>query len=400
MTRDQIIANNPLAQFLSDCGYELRPAGANFVTSACPARRHKDYHRPVTIDTEKKVWHCNDCKIGGSVIDWVMAERNISAAEAMHILGGGRNGEVMVATYDYTDANGKLLYQVCRFEPKDFRQRRPDGHGGWIWNTQGVQRVLYNLPTVLGAQCVVVVEGEKDCDRLTALGFTATTNVCGAGKWRDDYSETLGGKDVIVVRDNDEPGQKHVAQVIASLTGKARSIKLLILPDHFHDVSDYIASLSPKAAGPAIAKLIADTPLWNCVDVDHDEPPPYQPPPRVSREDFHAYMPQHNYIFIPTRDLWPVSSVDARLPALLLPDGRTLKASKWLDRNRPVEQMTWAPGLPMLVENRLISEGGWIHRNGCKTFNLYRPPDIQLGRENRTGERGENSRCGTPVPYS
>jgi hypothetical protein len=54
-------------------------------------------------------WNCHDCKMGGTVIDWVMAEQNITAAEAMHILGGSSNGEVMVATYDYTDANGKLL---------------------------------------------------------------------------------------------------------------------------------------------------------------------------------------------------------------------------------------------------------------------------------------------------
>jgi hypothetical protein len=47
--------------------------------------------------------------------------------------------------------------------------------------------------------------------------------------------------------------------------------------------------------------------------------------------------------------------------------------------------MTWAPGKPMLIENRLISEGGWIHRSGCKTFNLYRPPNIQPGDADKAG---------------
>ena len=38
--------------------------------------------------------------------------------------------------------------------------------------------------------------------------------------------------------------------------------------------------------------------------------------------------------------------------------------------------MTWAPGKPMLIKNRLISDGGWIERPGCTVFNLYRPPSI------------------------
>jgi hypothetical protein len=260
MTREQIIAANPLERFLTGRGYELRPAGANVVTNACPVTQHKKYHRPVTIDTEKKVWHCNDCKIGGSVIDWVMAEQNISAAQAMHILGGGRNGEMMVATYDYTDANGKLLYQVCRFEPKDFRQRRPDGNGGWIWNMRGVQRVLYRLPKVIKAQTVAISEGEKDCDNVAALGFTATTNVGGARKWRTEYSEFLRGKDVIIFGDADAPGEAHIQQLIKCLSGMAKSIRRVQLPDGFHDISDFIAAQPTETAKQEVAKLIDAAP--------------------------------------------------------------------------------------------------------------------------------------------
>ena len=89
MTRDEIVAANPLARFLVERGYELRPVGKNFVTNACPVEHHKKHHRPITIDTEKDLWHCNDCKRGGSVIDWLMIEKHVSAAEAMRMLGGG-----------------------------------------------------------------------------------------------------------------------------------------------------------------------------------------------------------------------------------------------------------------------------------------------------------------------
>jgi Family of unknown function (DUF5906) len=111
----------------------------------------------------------------------------------------------------------------------------------------------------------------------------------------------------------------------------------------------------------------------------------------VSVDDFHAYMPMHSYIFVPTRELWPAASVNARIPPIPVQgsDGeraldesgnpKSLRASIWLDQNRAVEQMTWAPGRPMLINDRLISNGGWIERGGSKCFNLYRPPNLEPG---------------------
>jgi len=101
----------------------------------------------------------------------------------------------------------------------------------------------------------------------------------------------------------------------------------------------------------------------------------------VRADDFYAYMPMHSYIYAQTRELWPASSVNARV----LPPAKGIKASLWLDQHRPVEQMTWAPGSPMLIANRLISEGGWIERNGVTCFNLYRPPTIKPGTPDRAG---------------
>jgi Family of unknown function (DUF5906) len=53
--------------------------------------------------------------------------------------------------------------------------------------------------------------------------------------------------------------------------------------------------------------------------------------------------------------------------------------SVWLDRNKPVEQMTWYPGLPMRIRDRLVSNGGLIIKEGVTCFNLYRPPIILPG---------------------
>ena len=111
----------------------------------------------------------------------------------------------------------------------------------------------------------------------------------------------------------------------------------------------------------------------------------------VTIDDFVAYMPMHSYIFTPCREVWVGASVNARLPRMPLLDkhGRpmrndngkpiTISATRWLDQNRPVEQMTWCPGLPMLIADRLVVAGGWIERSEVTNFNLYRPPRLELG---------------------
>jgi hypothetical protein len=96
----------------------------------------------------------------------------------------------------------------------------------------------------------------------------------------------------------------------------------------------------------------------------------------VTIESFYAYMPMHNYIFVPTRDTWPASSIDARLPWVML-NGKKIAPSRWLDKHRPIEQMTWVPGEPMLLKDRLVANGGWSRQKGVTCFNAYRAPVVQ-----------------------
>lgn len=109
----------------------------------------------------------------------------------------------------------------------------------------------------------------------------------------------------------------------------------------------------------------------------------------VNLADFRAYMPQHSYIFAPTGELWPATSVNSRIPPLVANESggkaQEIKASAWLDQNRPVEQMTWIPGKPQVVADKLVSDGGWLDRPGCNVFNLYRPPIDRGGDEAQAG---------------
>ncbi|MEP7301437.1 MAG: DUF5906 domain-containing protein [Caldimonas sp.] len=98
----------------------------------------------------------------------------------------------------------------------------------------------------------------------------------------------------------------------------------------------------------------------------------------VSINDFLAYMPTHTYIFRPTGELWPASSVNGRLPPLKI-DGRPMKPSDWIDQNRPVEQMTWDPGEGKLIHGKAMQVSGWAPHAGMRVFNLYNPPRPSVG---------------------
>ena len=152
----------------------------------------------------------------------------------------------VVATYDYTDERGELLYQVVRYAPKDFRQRRPSG-AGWIWNLGSVRRVLFGLPALQHKQTVYIAEGEKDVLALRSREFAATTSAGGAGKWHDDYAQQLRGAlidHVVVIPDNDVAGFKHAESVAHSCLAAGLNVKVVKLPglpakgdvsDWFHD---------------------------------------------------------------------------------------------------------------------------------------------------------------------
>jgi putative DNA primase/helicase len=158
-----------------------------------------------------------------------------------------------VAAYDYRDAEGGLLFQVVRREnttDKTFAQRRPDGEGGFVYNLDGIERVLYRLPELNRSDPrfpVLVVESEKDVDRLVSLNIVATCSPHGAGKWaryQDQYNKHLRDRCVVIIPDNDEPGRMHANQVIDSIRNVAAEVRVLELPNLADkgDVSDWLDS--------------------------------------------------------------------------------------------------------------------------------------------------------------
>lgn len=172
----------------------------------------------------------------------------------------------LVQTYDYTDANGEQLYQVCRYEPKGFAQRRKID-GKWLYGLGDVSRVLYRLPQVIEAVAlkkdIFLVEGEKDADLLAEMGYVATTNPMGAGKWRPEYTRILAGASVVIIPDNDEPGQSHAESVARELLAAGAIVKIVKLPGlpPKGDVSDYIES--DDNSMDQFWSIISSTPRWS-----------------------------------------------------------------------------------------------------------------------------------------
>lgn len=166
--------------------------------------------------------------------------------------------QTLVATYDYTDENGTLLFQKLRYVDEDgkktFRQRKPDGNGGWEYSLGDIPKVLYNLPAVMSAKTynapVWVVEGEKDADTLIEAGFIATTMPGGAGKWLELHTEPLAGNLVEIIADNDEVGIRHALDVQQKLTEAGCDAQVWVCPSH-KDITDHLS------AGKSIEDLIA-----------------------------------------------------------------------------------------------------------------------------------------------
>jgi hypothetical protein len=144
-------------------------------TALCPA--HEDRNPSLSIHERggRILLHCH----AGCSIEAICAAVGL---EMRGLFADKESVPKVVAEYSYLDEVGKLLYQVVRFEPKGFRQRRPDGSGGWAWSLNGVRRVLYCLPDVLKSKSVLMVEGEKDCGAAREIGLLATCNAGGAGK--------------------------------------------------------------------------------------------------------------------------------------------------------------------------------------------------------------------------
>ena len=210
----------------------VKPAGDGWI-ARCPA--HEDRRASLSIgrgDDGRWLLKCH----AGCAVDAILPALNLEPRDLFPDTGTP-SGRREVAVYDYG------TFEVVRYDPKDFRQRRPDGHGGHIWNIKGIAPRLYHHDDLTGHEAVIVAEGEKDVDRLWALGLSATCNAGGAGKWKATHTEQLvaaGVQRVVVLPDADEAGRAHGQAVARACHAAGLTVQIAALPDGTKDVSAYL----------------------------------------------------------------------------------------------------------------------------------------------------------------
>lgn len=203
-------------------------------TALCPAHEDKNNSLSVATDTSKIMVHC----FAGCSPEAIVKSLGLNMSDLFLDRKSPQVKPKIVKTYNYTDETGKSLFQVCRLEPKSFRQRHKNDKDEWAWDMKGVRRVLYHLHDIIKADEVYFVEGEKDCDNLWDCGLVSTTSPGGAKAWKDEYIEPLIGKKVILIPDSDDAGLAYMREIAYSLMGKAQ-LSCITLPDK--DVSDWLA---------------------------------------------------------------------------------------------------------------------------------------------------------------
>ncbi|MEL7640788.1 MAG: AAA family ATPase [Solidesulfovibrio sp.] len=276
---------------------ELRGQGDE-MNAPCPF--HDDHGHHFYANAKTGFFKCQRCNAEGDVFRFFQDRHGVDFKDALNELAtraglgngnGNGNGQKRqqkngddharpilankTAFYHYKDEQDQYLFTTVRFEEpgkkKTFRQWCYDFERKEYDQTiKGVRLVPYNLPDVLQANEIFLVEGEKDVESLRAFGLVGSCNPMGAGKWKDDYNGHFAGRHVVILEDNDDPGREHGAMVAKALYPVAASVKVVDLPDlpEKGDISDWIITGGTKDALLALAdQAAAWKPSWamDCV---------------------------------------------------------------------------------------------------------------------------------------
>jgi len=246
------------------------------------------------INAQKQVFNCRGCGACGDTIALVQFLDGVDFTHACKTLTGepppNLNGakrpagsrKIVTAEYLYHNPDGTIAFAVERIEhqkaggsfvmkdgkrKKTFRQKRPDPDrpGEWIWDVNGVPVIVYRLPevidTITHGAVICVIEGEACANALWKLGIAATTNAGGAGKWREEHRKHLAGTDVVLIPDNDDAGHRHMQDVGAALSGIAKRVRVLVLPD-LPPKGDVVDWLNAGGTREAFDRLVDQAPDW------------------------------------------------------------------------------------------------------------------------------------------
>jgi len=243
--------------------------------SACPF--HKENNPSFHVwqgENGNWRWRCFGCGKSGDYIDFRRHSDNVNFHDALRLicteelidLDAGYSATKQAdsaVTFTYTDAKGKPLYRLKKSPPKQFYFERY-AQGQWLPGLNGVNRTLYNLPALLDAKEVFLLEGEKDCETLRKLGFVATT-MGSKNSWRNDFSSSFKDKDVRVCLDvGNETEAEEIARDIEAVATSVRILRLPDLDQKEQDITDWfenMAGQSDEEKAEVLRQVVKATPI-------------------------------------------------------------------------------------------------------------------------------------------
>ena len=221
MSSATIPTNPDVRGFYQNYGIALNSQSNGELITRCPFCV-KDAHFYISSKTGQ--YHCKKCDVSGNGYTFLRDHKGLDKASTLKSLdyygllknrdGSNQQDYEIEATYDYPNLQRELVHQTVRKEGKEFCQRRPDGNGGWIWNLNGIETILYRLPEIVKSETIVICEGEKDADNVvSAYGLQSTTCAGGAGRWKDHYNQWLKGKKCnSLIRQRRQPCQCFISK--------------------------------------------------------------------------------------------------------------------------------------------------------------------------------------------
>ncbi len=260
----------------------------NGFTALCPVHDDKSPSLSISEGNYRIVLHCFAGCSEESILDEIGVQKvdlfpDKYNSPILPINGNGsktvthvpKTKKLIECAYTYTDAQGEVLYEHVRYQPKGFAWRRPDGGGGHIYNLNNVERVPYKLPELTmalnsGIDEVWYGEGEGDTDNLRSLGSTASNFQC----WTQTFNEYIKDTHAVLFRDHDVSGVKQANTAARIISEVAKSVKVIDLFDHEplaeshgKDVSDWIeekkaGGMELTAIAEELACIVSRAPDW------------------------------------------------------------------------------------------------------------------------------------------
>jgi hypothetical protein len=122
--------------------------------ACCPVHADRNPSLSIREEGRKILVHCH----AGCSTESVLEALSLTFSDLFEKTADAQSP---LEIYQYLDESGRLLLEVVRYHPKGFRQRRQSASGAWIWNLEGVRRVLYRLPEIAKSDDIFIVEAKK-----------------------------------------------------------------------------------------------------------------------------------------------------------------------------------------------------------------------------------------------